>query len=97
MTENSFLMIHRPWSQAVGNSEELEATADLLDKMEDKLLDIYVNAVEKRSVGTEMNLRKKINLSFLPFSSFFRYWLIKFHIRRLLHNHFVKILEEPWT
>jgi ATP-dependent protease ClpP protease subunit len=60
MTENSFLMIHRPWSQAVGNSEELEATADLLDKMEEKLLDIYVNAVEKRGGGTEMNLRKKI-------------------------------------
>lgn len=60
MTENSFLMIHRPWSQAVGNSEELEATADLLDKMEEKLLDIYVSAVEKRGGGDEMNLRKKI-------------------------------------
>ena len=36
MTENSFLMIHRPWSQAFGNSDELEATADLLDKMEEK-------------------------------------------------------------
>lgn len=41
MTENSFMMIHRPWGNAVGNSEELEATAELLDKMEEKLLDVY--------------------------------------------------------
>ncbi len=60
MTENSFLMIHRPWSQAVGNSEELEATAELLDKMEEKLLDIYVNAVEKRGGDDEINLRKRL-------------------------------------
>jgi ATP-dependent protease ClpP protease subunit len=59
MTENSFLMIHRPWSQAFGNSDELEATADLLDKMEEKLLDIYLSAVYKRK-GEEKDLRKKI-------------------------------------
>ena len=59
MTENSFLMIHRPWSQAFGNSDELEATADLLDKMEEKLIDIYLSAVYKRK-GEEKDLRKKI-------------------------------------
>ena len=59
MTENSFLMIHRPWSQAFGNSDELEATADLLDKMEEKLIDIYLLAVYKRK-GEEKDLRKKI-------------------------------------
>ena len=52
-------MIHRPWSQAFGNSEELEATADLLDKMEEKLIDIYSSAVYKRK-GEEKDLRKKI-------------------------------------
>jgi ATP-dependent Clp protease protease subunit len=59
MTENSFLMIHRPWSQAFGNSDELEATVELLDKMEEKLLDIYLSAVYKRK-GEEKDLRKKI-------------------------------------
>jgi ATP-dependent protease ClpP protease subunit len=59
MTENSFFMIHRPWSQAFGNSDELEATAELLDKMEEKLLDIYLSAVYKRK-GEEKDLRKKI-------------------------------------
>jgi hypothetical protein len=52
-------MIHRPWSQAFGNSEELEATADLLDKMEEKLIDIYSSAVYKRK-GEEKDFRKKI-------------------------------------
>lgn len=60
MTENSFMMIHRPWSYSIGNSEELEATAELLDKMEEKLLDIYVKSVSKRK-GEEKNLKKKIS------------------------------------
>lgn len=59
MTENSFMMIHRAWSYSIGNSDELEATAELLDKMDEKLLDIYDNAVKKRK-GDEMNMRKKI-------------------------------------
>jgi len=59
MTENSFMMIHRPWGNAVGNSEELEATAELLDKMEEKLLDIYEKAVLKRK-DAEAGMRKKI-------------------------------------
>jgi len=59
MTENSFLMIHRPWSYTMGNADELEATADLLDKMEEKLLDIYLSAVYKRK-GEDKDLRKKI-------------------------------------
>lgn len=59
MTENSFMMIHRAWSYSVGNADELEATAELLDKMDEKLLDIYEKAVYKRK-GEEMNMRKKI-------------------------------------
>ena len=59
MTENSFLMIHRPWSYTMGNADELEATADLLDKMEEKLLDVYLSAVYKRK-GEDKDLRKKI-------------------------------------
>ena len=59
MTENSFMMIHRAWSYSIGNSDELEATAELLDKMDEKLLDIYEKAVYKRK-GEEMNMRKKI-------------------------------------
>jgi ATP-dependent Clp endopeptidase proteolytic subunit ClpP len=59
MTENAFLMIHRPWSYTMGNADELEATAELLDKMEAKLLDIYLAAVYKRK-GKQKDLENKI-------------------------------------
>jgi ATP-dependent protease ClpP protease subunit len=59
MTENAFMMIHRPWSYTMGNADELEATAELLDKMEAKLLDIYSAAVYKRK-GKQKDLENKI-------------------------------------
>jgi ATP-dependent protease ClpP protease subunit len=59
MTENAFLMIHRPWSYTIGNADELEATAELLDKMEAKLLDIYTASVYKRK-GKQKDLDNKI-------------------------------------
>jgi ATP-dependent Clp protease protease subunit len=60
MTENAFMMIHRPWSYTMGNADELEATAGLLDKMESKLLDIYTASVIKRK-GSQDNLENKIS------------------------------------
>jgi ATP-dependent Clp protease protease subunit len=59
MTENAFMMIHRPWSYTMGNADELEATAELLDKMEAKLLDIYTASVLKRR-GYQNNLKEII-------------------------------------
>jgi len=59
MTENAFMMIHRPWSYTMGNADELEATAELLDKMEAKLLDIYTVSVIKRK-GDQKNLKEII-------------------------------------
>lgn len=59
MTDNAFMMIHRPWSYTMGNADELEATAELLDKMEAKLLDIYTASVIKRK-GKQKDLENKI-------------------------------------
>tara|TARA_R110000822_G_scaffold94114_1_gene216036 strand:- start:2824 stop:3840 length:1017 start_codon:yes stop_codon:yes gene_type:complete len=59
MTENAFMMIHRPWSYTMGNADELEATAELLDKMQAKLLDIYTASVYKRK-GRQKDLENKI-------------------------------------
>lgn len=59
MTENAFMMIHRPWSYTMGNADELEATAELLDKMEAKLLNVYTSAVLKRR-GYQNNLEDNI-------------------------------------
>ena len=60
MTKNAFMMIHRPWSYTMGNADELEATAELLDKMEAKLLDIYTASVIKRK-GKQNDLENKIS------------------------------------
>jgi len=43
MPENALMMIHNPWGQAMGDSEELRKTADVLDKMKKALLSAYVN------------------------------------------------------
>lgn len=59
MTPNSFLMIHNPWTLAMGDSAELSATADLLAKMEDKLLNIYISKLQK-SGKTSGNLALKV-------------------------------------
>jgi ATP-dependent Clp protease protease subunit len=41
MAENALLMIHRPWTIAVGGSEELRLRADALDLMEHQAAGIY--------------------------------------------------------
>lgn len=38
---NGMIMIHDPWSSAVGNAEELRKAAQMLDKMGDSLAGIY--------------------------------------------------------
>ena len=41
MTRGSLMMIHNPWNIAMGDSQELRKTADILDKFKQSLLDIY--------------------------------------------------------
>ena len=38
---NAFLMVHNPWSVAMGNAGDLRKEADTLDKFRDALLSIY--------------------------------------------------------
>tara|TARA_R100000541_G_scaffold243_1_gene911 strand:- start:6646 stop:7431 length:786 start_codon:yes stop_codon:yes gene_type:complete len=40
--EDGFLMIHSPWSGAVGDAEEMRSTADVLDKIQETLINIYM-------------------------------------------------------
>ncbi len=44
---NGFLMIHNPWGGAMGDSEEMRQTADLLDKIRDSLVGTYANKTGK--------------------------------------------------
>ncbi len=43
MAQNAFLMIHEPWSIAIGDAEEMRATADLLDKISGTLTKTYMD------------------------------------------------------
>lgn len=47
MTKNSFLMIHNPWTMAVGDASEMTATAEVLAKMQENLLNIYVDRIQQ--------------------------------------------------
>lgn len=45
MADGSFMMIHNPWSFAIGDAKDLRETADVLEQIEESLADIY----EKRT------------------------------------------------
>ena len=47
MAKNAFFMIHNPTAVTGGEADEMRKTADLLDKIQTQLVDIYVNAIEK--------------------------------------------------
>lgn len=42
------VMVHKPWSYAGGNATALRAEANVLDKVEDAMLDIYVGKTGKK-------------------------------------------------
>ena len=41
MAENALMMIHNPWGFAMGDSDEMRKTADLLDKIKESLIVAY--------------------------------------------------------
>lgn len=41
MADNSLMMIHEPWSMALGDSSEMRKTAELLDKIRDSIVTTY--------------------------------------------------------
>jgi ATP-dependent protease ClpP protease subunit len=48
MTTGATVMVHQPWSYAAGNSTAMRAEADILDKLRDAMLDVYVAKTGKR-------------------------------------------------
>lgn len=41
MPENSYMMIHKAWTVAVGNSDDLRESADRLEQIEQSIVDVY--------------------------------------------------------
>ncbi|WP_051389637.1 head maturation protease, ClpP-related [Bradyrhizobium sp. Ec3.3] len=55
MPENSFLMIHNPWSGVMGDAAYMRSTADVLDKMTVNIRDAYIKRTGlKAAKVTEM-------------------------------------------
>ena len=48
MAENAFLMVHNPWSYMEGDAEDLRKQADILEKMEMQIADVYAQSIVKR-------------------------------------------------
>jgi len=47
MAENGLMMIHDPWGLAIGNSADMRAAADVLDKMRDSIVMAYVKKAKQ--------------------------------------------------
>jgi ATP-dependent Clp protease protease subunit len=47
MAKNAMMMVHNPWTMAMGSAEELRKTADVLDKYRDSILDAYTERTKK--------------------------------------------------
>jgi ATP-dependent protease ClpP protease subunit len=41
MPKNGYFMVHNPWSVAVGEAEDMQHSADLLDSLKKQIVDIY--------------------------------------------------------
>lgn len=48
MAENAFLMVHNPWSYMEGDAEDMRKQADILEKMEMQIADVYAKSMVKR-------------------------------------------------
>lgn len=57
MASNAFLMIHNPWSETAGGSEEMRKQADVLDKLKESLVKIYAakSGMSEDEIGAAMD------------------------------------------
>ena len=54
IANGGIIMIHSPWTLAMGNAVELRKTADLLDKYEDRIFSAYMARTGDRYTDEEM-------------------------------------------
>lgn len=60
MPLGSMLMIHEPWSASVGNSTELRHQADVLDKLCENMLDIYIDRLTDKSEESALKIKELV-------------------------------------
>lgn len=49
LNKDAFLMIHNAWTFSAGDADELRKDAEILDKISDKIADIYTEQVQKNN------------------------------------------------
>lgn len=59
MQEDAFLMVHQPFSYGGGNSDDLRKDADLLDKIENIIVNIYARKMMQNKGMDEDEAKKK--------------------------------------
>lgn len=57
MPEDAFLMIHNAWGGVIGDAEEMRAAANVVDKLQDSIVNIY----QKRSGMDESGIREMMS------------------------------------
>ena len=56
MAENALMMIHDPWSMAMGGAEDMRKTAEVLDKVKDAIVSTYTqqSSMEAEAINAMM-------------------------------------------
>lgn len=61
MREGSFLMIHNPFTVAIGTADEMQSSADALRKMETEMANVYLSGMRKRKKYEDLTDEKALN------------------------------------
>lgn len=62
-SDSSLMMIHKPWTGAMGEAEDLRSIADTLDKMEEMILNIYSSRAKVETIELKEMLARETWLS----------------------------------
>lgn len=55
MAQNAMMMVHEAWTFAIGNKNELRKSADLLDKIDQTIRDIYAARAGTKSTAEQIS------------------------------------------
>jgi len=61
MREGSFLMIHNPFTLAIGTADEMQSSADALRKMETEMANVYLSGMRKRKKYEDLTDEKALS------------------------------------
>jgi len=59
MADNAMMMIHNPWTMAMGDSSDMRKTADVLDQIKETLINTYVAKTGKSREAVAADMEKE--------------------------------------